>query len=127
MSKQTIYNILAAKAEPVKVELALVDELKTRIIESKDRIDSLKRSEKVLLDLFDTAAKFANDLQNEYGFSMSLNNVIERSIERAQIAAKELGVDFNSIKEVKQLQSIQQELLKTVMKAELTLKAYRSL
>lgn len=125
MSKQTIYNILASK--PVKVELALVDELKTRIAESKDRIDSLKRSEKVLLDLFDTAAKLANNLQDEYGFSMSLNNVIDRSIERIQVAAKELGVDFNSINEVKQLQSIQQELLKTAMKAESTLKAYRSL
>lgn len=127
MSKQTIYNILAAKAEPVKVELALVDELKTRIAESKKAIDSIKQSEKALLDLFDTATKLANNLQSDYGSSMSLNNVIDRSIERIQVAAKELGVDFNSINEVKQLQSIQQELLKTAMKAELTLKAYRSL
>lgn len=127
MSKQTIYNILAAKAEPIKVELALVDELKTRIAESKKAIDSIKQSEKALLDLFDTATKLANNLQSDYGSSMSLNNVIDRSIERIQVAAKELGVDFNSINEVKQLQSIQQELLKTAMKAELTLKAYRSL
>jgi hypothetical protein len=124
-TKQSIYNILASK--PVKVELALVDELKTRIAESKKAIDSVKRSEKALLDLFDTAAKFASDLQSEYGVSTSLNNVIDRSIERTQIAAKELGVDFNSINEVKQLQSIQQELLKSLLSAEGTLKAYRSL
>jgi hypothetical protein len=124
-TKQSIYNILASK--PVKVELALVDELKTRIAESKKAIASVKQSEKALLDLFDTAAKFASDLQSEYGVSMSLNNVIDRSIERTQIAAKELGVDFNSINEVKQLQSIQQELLKSLLSAEGTLKAYRSL
>jgi hypothetical protein len=58
---------------------------------------------------------------------MSLNNVIDRSIERIQVAAKELGVDFNSINEVKQLQSIQQELLKSLSSADGTLKAYRSL
>ena len=127
MSKQSIYNMLASKAEPVKVELALVDELKTRLAESKKAIASVKQSEKALLDLFDTAAKFASDLQSEYGVSMSLNNVIDRSIERTQIAAKELGVDFNSINEVKQLQSIQQELLKSLLSAEGTLKAYRSL
>jgi hypothetical protein len=125
MSKQTVYNILASK--PVKVELALVDELKTRIAESKKAIASVKQSEKALLDLFDTAAKFASDLQSEYGVSMSLNNVIDRSIERIQVAAKELGVDFNSINEVKQLQSIQQELLKSLSSADGTLKAYRSL
>jgi archaellum component FlaC len=125
MSKQTVYNILASK--PVKVELALVDELKTRIAESKQAIASVKQSEKALLDLFDTAAKFASDLQSEYGVSMSLNNVIDRSIERIQVAAKELGVDFNSINEVKQLQSIQQELLKSLSSADGTLKAYRSL
>jgi hypothetical protein len=124
-TKQSIYNILASK--PVKVELALVDELKTRIAESKKAIASVKQSEKALLDLFDTAAKFASDLQSEYGVSTSLNNVIDRSIERTQIAAKELGVDFNSINEVKQLQSIQQELLKSLLSAEGTLKAYRSL
>jgi archaellum component FlaC len=125
MSRQTVYNILASK--PVKVELALVDELKTRIAESKQAIASVKQSEKALLDLFDTAAKFASDLQSEYGVSMSLNNVIDRSIERIQVAAKELGVDFNSINEVKQLQSIQQELLKSLSSADGTLKAYRSL
>ena len=125
MSKQTVYNILASK--PVKVELALVDELKTRIAESKQAIASVKQSEKALLDLFDTAAKFASDLQSEYGVSMSLNNVIDRSIERIQVAAKELGVDFNSINELKQLQSIQQELLKSLSSADGTLKAYRSL
>jgi predicted YcjX-like family ATPase len=125
MSKQTVYNILASK--PVKVELALVDELKTRIAESKQAIASVKQSEKALLDLFDAAAKFASDLQSEYGVSMSLNNVIDRSIERIQVAAKELGVDFNSINEVKQLQSIQQELLKSLSSADGTLKAYRSL
>jgi len=41
--------------------------------------------------------------------------------------AKELGVDFNSINEVKQLKAIQQELLKYVLSAEGTLRAYRSL
>lgn len=125
MSKQTVYNILASK--PVKVELALVDELKTRITESKKAIDSVKRSEKSLFDVFDTASKLADELKVEYNSANSLNSVIERSIERARVAANELGVDFNSIKEVKELQSIQQQLLKSLLDADSTLKAYRSI
>ena len=109
------------------INLALVDELKTRIDEAKQKIDAVKKSEKDLLNIFDTASRFADKLDSEFRNGTSLSNVISKSIDRTSTLAKQLGIDVNSLSEVKQVLALQQELEKAMMKAESTLKAYRSL
>jgi|LauGreDrversion4_2_1035121.scaffolds.fasta_scaffold105201_4 hypothetical protein len=127
MSKQSIYNMLASKAEPVKVELSLVSELITRVQESKEKVKSLRDAEVKLLNIFDEATRLAKDLDVEYGGALSLTNVITKSIERTEVAAKELGLDVNSIKEIKDVKAAEQDLLTAISKADNTIKAYRSL
>ena len=125
MSKQTVYNILASK--PVKVELSLVSELITRVQESKEKIKSLRDAEVKLFNIFDEANRLAKDLDVEYGGALSLTYVITKSIERTEVAAKELGLDVNSIKEIKDIRAAEQDLLTAISKADNTIKAYRSL
>jgi hypothetical protein len=126
MSKQTVYNILAS-AKPVKVELSLVSELITRVQESKEKVKSLRDAEVKLFNLFDEANRLAEDLDVEYGSALSLTYVITKSIERTEVAAKELGLDVNSIKEIKDVKAAEQDLLTAISKADNTIKAYRSL
>ena len=111
----------------IKTDLALIDEVKARISETKSKIDEVKRSEKALLDLFDTAAKLGNNLESEFRFATSLSNAINQAVQRTEAAAKQLGVNPSNISEIKQVLSLQQELEKALQKAEQTLKAYRSL
>ena len=125
MSKQSIYNMLASKA--VKVELSLVSELITRVQESKEKIKSLRDAEVKLFNIFDEANRLAKDLDVEYGGALSLTYVITKSIERTEVAAKELGLDVNSIKEIKDVKAAEQDLLTAISKADNTIKAYRSL
>jgi hypothetical protein len=127
MSKQSIYNMLASKAGPVKVELSLVSELITRVQESKEKVKSLRDAEVKLFNIFDEAARLAKDLDVEYGGALSLTYVITKSIERTEVAAKELGLDVNSIKEIKDIKAAEQDLLTAISKADNTIKAYRSL
>ena len=126
-NNKTSFHKFMDATQGVKVDLALVDELKTRIEETKQKIDAIKKSEKDLLDLFDTASRFADKLDFEYRNGASLSNVITKSIDRTKALAKELGIDANSLAEIKQVLSLQQELEKAIMKAESTIKAYRSL
>jgi len=125
MSKQSIYNMLASKA--VKVELSLVSELITRVQESKEKVKSLRDAEVKLFNIFDEANRLAKDLDVEYGGALSLTYVITKSIERTEVAAKELGLDVNSIKEIKDIRAAEQDLLTAISKADNTIKAYRSL
>lgn len=111
----------------IKTDLALIDEVKARITDVKQKIASVKQSEKALLDLFDTASKLANQLETEFGTGTSLSNVVTKAVDRTETAAKQLGVNSSTIAEVKEVLSLQQELEKALMKAESTLKAYRSL
>jgi hypothetical protein len=113
--------------EPMKVEFSLVSELITRVQESKERVKSLRDAEVKLLNIFDEAARLAKDLDSEYAFANSLTKVITNSIDRTEVAAKELGLDVNSIKEIKDIKSAEQDLLTALIKAESTIKAYQSL
>ena len=113
--------------EPMKVEFSLVSELITRVQESKERIKSLRDAEVKLLNIFDEASRLAKDLDSEYAFANSLTKVITNSIDRTEVAAKELGLDVNSIKEIKDIKSAEQDLLTALIKAESTIKAYQSL
>lgn len=125
--QQKIFNILAKEQKPMKVELSLVSELITHVQESKERIKSLRSAEVKLFNIFDEAERLAKDLNAEYGFALSLENVIDKSISRVEEAAKEIGLDLNSIKELKDLQAAEQELLKAIGSANDTIRAYRSL
>jgi hypothetical protein len=80
MSKQTVYNILAsAKKEPVKVELALIDDIKSETAEaSKGAIRAI--------DLVNEARVPA-----EKSLSQSLALLLK--IQRTIVSAKELGAD----------------------------------
>jgi hypothetical protein len=125
----TLNNIFAkfSAQEPMKVEFSLVSELITRVQESKERVKSLRDAEVKLLNIFDEAARLAKDLDSEYAFANSLTTVITNSIDRTEVAAKELGLDVNSIKEIKDIKSAEQDLLTALIKAESTIKAYQSL
>jgi hypothetical protein len=125
----TLNNIFAkfSAQEPMKVEFSLVSELITRVQESKERIKSLRDAEVKLLNIFDEASRLAKDLDSEYAFANSLTKVITNSIDRTEVAAKELGLDVNSIKEIKDIKSAEQDLLTALIKAESTIKAYQSL
>ena len=111
----------------MKVEFSLVSELITRVQESKEKVKSLRDAEVKLLNIFDEVARLAKDLDVEYGSALSMTNVIARSIERTEVAAKELGLDVNSIKEIKDVQAAEQDLLTAIMKAKNTINAYQSL
>lgn len=111
----------------IKMELALIDEVKTRITEVKQKITSVKQSEKALLDLFDTASKLASQLQTEFSSGTSVSNVVTKSVDRTKQVASQLGVNASNLPEIKQVLELQQQLEKALMSAEQTLKAYRSL
>jgi hypothetical protein len=108
----------------IKVELALLDDVKARIDEAKKRISDLKTSEKLVLDLIANASKFQSKLESEYGFANSLSTVIENALSRAEKSAKELGIDPNGIAEIKQLKTLAQQLDKAIMDADSTLAKY---
>ena len=59
----------------IRVELALLDDVKARIDEAKKRISDLKTAEKLVLDLIANASKFQDKLESEYGFANSLSVV----------------------------------------------------
>jgi hypothetical protein len=125
----TLNNIFAklSAQEPMKVEFSLVSELITRVQESKEKVKSLRDAEVKLLNIFDEASRLAKVLDTEYAVANSLTKVITNAIDRTEISAKELGLDVNSIKEIKDIKSAEQDLLTALMKAESTIKAYQSL
>ena len=121
--KTSFHKFMASNAVK-KVNLSLLDDVKSRIDESKIRIKDLKAAEKAVLDLIENANKFQEKLQDEYGFANSLSVVVENALARAEKSAKELGLDPNSITEIKQLKSIEQELLNAIISADETRSKY---
>lgn len=127
MENKTSFHKFMDATSGVKVEFALIDEVKTKISEAKIQINNLKQREKALEDLFDSAAKLATQLQDEFRVGTSLSNVITKAVDRTNVAAKELGVDAKNLAEVKEVLGLQQELEKALLRVEQTIKAYRSL
>jgi hypothetical protein len=125
----TLNNIFAkfSAQEPMKVEFSLVSELITRVQESKERVKSLRDAEVKLLNIFDEAARLAKVLDTEYAVANSLTKVITNAIDRTEVSAKELGLDVNSIKEIKDVKAAEQDLLTAITKAKNTINAYQSL
>ena len=126
-TQKRVFNLFASAQEPMNVEFSLVGELNTRVQETKEKVKSLRDAEVKLLNIFDEVTRLAKDLDAEYGSALSLTKVITNSIDRTEIAAKELGLDVNSIKEIKDVKAAEQDLLTAITKAKNTINAYSSL
>jgi flagellar biosynthesis regulator FlaF len=124
MASSAVQEISNVELASVKVDLALLDDVKARIDEARKRISDLKTAEKLVLDLIANASKFQSKLESEYGFANSLSTVIENALSRAEKSAKELGVDPNGIAEIKQLKTLAQQLDKAIIDADSTLAKY---
>ena len=77
MSKQSIYNMLASKAQPVKVELALVDD-------TRDLID---KADEVFRQATNQAGKLAqafDEAQKSYRVALDSVDKIEQFIKQAE-------------------------------------------
>lgn len=90
MSKQSIYNILAAKAEPVKVDLALINDfgmLKSKIIMEKDEIfsdiEQIRSLIKILLPKIKINSSDSSELSD--------------MAHRLRVSSKEIGVNFDTL------------------------------
>lgn len=124
MNSTAVEEISKVELASIKVDLALLDDVKARIDEAKKRISDLKTAEKLVLDLIANASKFQDKLEAEYGFANSLSTVIENALSRTEKSAKELGIDPNSIAEIKQLKALAQQLDKAIIDADSTLAKY---
>lgn len=124
MASSAVQEVSKVEMASVKVDLALLDDVKARIDEAKKRISDLKTAEKLVLDLIANASKFQDKLEAEYGFANSLSTVIENALSRTEKSAKELGIDPNSIAEIKQLKALAQQLDKAIIDADSTLAKY---
>jgi hypothetical protein len=71
MSKQTVYNIIAAKAEPVKVEFAARD-----LRQNAEKIPSVNRD----LGFFSELSKIESAMSTAIKEAMSLRDLVERNL-----------------------------------------------
>jgi chromosome segregation ATPase len=124
MENKTSFHKFMDATNAIKVELALLDEAKTKITEAKQQIASLKSANKAMQDLFQNAEKFSDKLNDEYGFANSLTVVIQNAIGRTEKAAKDLGIDINAISEIKELKSLLQQLDREIVNADSTRQLY---
>lgn len=101
MSKQTIYNILAAKAEPVKVELAIGDGLQRKADEVyalAKKVDSLLNNAFSPIREIESAIRkleanpAATEFQEFVKKLQSLESEYQAEKSKAENMAKELGV-----------------------------------
>ena len=80
MSKQSIYNMLASKAEPVKVELGKVQDITELYLKAKKMIDDADTEKSKLVSMYSNAL-----------IILELN--IDAQVKNALKAATELGAD----------------------------------
>jgi hypothetical protein len=109
----------------IKVNLALIDDVKARIEETKTRLATLSTAFKNMNQIVQNFEKAKINLNDEYGFANSLTTVNENALKRTVDAAKLLGLDPNSIAEVKQLQTIEQSLFKLLIEADKVRQKYK--
>jgi hypothetical protein len=101
MSKQTIYNILAAKSEPVKVDLSLVkeaDALYDQLVQgAKAQVSILLKVEQKLKSLEAVAKKLQQidgniqELQKELGTDIELNYAADTWVNDMGMYAERVG------------------------------------
>jgi hypothetical protein len=110
-----------------KIDLALLDEVKTQIETATKQTDVIAKAEQDLYRIFDTAKKIADNLEQQHNYGNPINLMIDKSIDRLKQSTKELGIDINSLPEVKKLQQVQQTLLKTMASAKSAVDAYKTI
>ncbi len=115
---EKIYNKLPKdqtllKAELRKVELALADDIKGLISDLKAKRDQLKKAEKAGLEfrkrmdgIYKEGGKLEKVLEKQRVSGMKLVNKGFKLAEKAEKAAKDLGVDPNNIGGYKELDSL---------------------
>jgi len=105
-TKQTIYNILAAKA--VKVELGLVEDLAkgVKFIQDGQKLETMSAK---AIDKFRAAsgeaAKVREKLEFELANLKSYQKFIDSAVAKVDTMAKDLGVDPNTIPNYKDVVS----------------------
>ena len=108
MSKQSIYNILAAKAEPIKVELGAVEDLAkgVKFVQEGQKLETLSWK---TIDKFRAAAAEAGKVREKLDFELanlkSYQKFIDSAVAKVDAMAKELGVDPNTIANYKEVVS----------------------
>ena len=107
-TKQTIYNILAAKATPVKVELGLVEDL-AKAVKYLEESQKTEASGRKVWDKYSSALgeaiKGRANLESELQNLKSYQKFITAAVSKVDAMAKELGVDPNTIPNYKEVVS----------------------
>jgi hypothetical protein len=117
-SKQTVYNILAKKAEPVKVELATVQKLAAAIaevdkayIKFNNDFGKLQASVKPVVSSGETLLSLTGSLKNDYAIlsaefkklGLNLNDYEEGKKYNRLLAVDQEGIIEDMIREAKAL------------------------
>ena len=108
MSKQSIYNMLASKAQPVKVELGAVEDLAkgVKFVQEGQKLETLSWK---TIDKFRAAAAEAGKVREKLDFELanlkSYQKFIDSAVAKVDAMAKELGVDPNTIANYKEVVS----------------------
>jgi hypothetical protein len=109
----------------IKIEFALLDDVKARIEETKTRLATLSTAYKNMNQVVQNFEKAKSNLNDEYAFANSLTTVNANALKRTVDAAKLLGLDPNAIAEVKQLQTAEQSLFKLLIDADKLRQKYK--
>ncbi len=99
MSKQSIYNMLASKAEPVKVELGKVQDISDLYLKAKKIIDDADTEKSKLASMYSNAL-----------IILELN--IDAQVQSALKAATELGAD-DIVQQLNEINSKSKKLAST--------------
>ena len=105
-TKQTVYNILAAKS--VKVELGAVEDLAkgVKFVQEGQKLETLSWK---TIDKFRAAAAEAGKVREKLDFELanlkSYQKFIDSAVAKVDAMAKELGVDPNTIANYKEVVS----------------------
>ena len=89
MSKQSIYNMLASKAEPVKVELSIKDDFEAAFESAVDAQSEAAGEVSLIRKQIEKVESSLNAARTKYVETNKIGNKFES-------AAKELGLDISS-------------------------------
>jgi len=108
MSKQTIYNILAAKSTPVKGELGIVEDLAkgVKFLQEGQKLETMSAK---AIDKFRAASAEAAKVREKLEFELqnlkSYQKFIDSAVAKADAMSKELGVDPSTVSNYKEVVS----------------------
>ena len=88
-TKQTVYNILAAKAQPVKIELSIKDDFEAAFESAVDAQSEAAGEVSLIRKQIEKVESSLNSARTKYVETNKIGNKFES-------AAKELGLDISS-------------------------------